>query len=374
MLRAPVFRMRNASARPATPHIVHLSTERTERGGERQLRLLHQALRQQEWRSTLLCRAQGMMARVSDDQQSIPWNGLFDLFGFLRFWGACRRHSPDILHCHDANAFTLGALIGLYTNTPVVYTRRVLFPVRSSALNHWKYGRAAYLIAISQAVEEALLQIAPYTPVQRVADGVSGQPATPEEKQAAKQRLGLKAPTLVIGSVGHFTPEKNPQLLFDLAEHLKQASRPVVVLCVGPLDEALLQRAQAIDNVIVTGLVNNALDYYPAFDFYVSTSSIEGLGSALLDAVIRDIPAFAVDSGGARDIFGTLPRLAMPGDGYDFLRMLERAIDDPEGLVSETRQLGSQTRQHFSVEKMVSGNMAVYDTILSQHVTSERKP
>jgi len=148
--------MNDTGSQHTQPHIMHLSTERTARGGERQLHFLHQGLRQAGWNSSIVCRAIGMMGSQSAEIHSVPWNGLFDLFGFLRYWGACRRERPDILHCHDANAFTLGTLLGMYTAIPVVYTRRVSFPVHPTPLNRWKYGRVAHLVAISNAVVQEM--------------------------------------------------------------------------------------------------------------------------------------------------------------------------------------------------------------------------
>jgi glycosyltransferase involved in cell wall biosynthesis len=343
--------------------LVHLSTQASHRGGERQVALLHRGLRERGWPSHLLCRAPSVFADTTDTT-AVAWHGTMDPFGFAGFGRHCRRLQPALLHCHDANAFTVGSFLGSLLRVPVVTTRRVLAPIRPHLLNRWKYQHAAALIAISSAVETALRQVAPATRIFCVPSGVSGEPATDDMRFEARRSLAIDDRTVVIGCVGYFTPEKQPALLLDLATHLAQVRRNVVVMIVGPLDPDLERSARHMSNVIATGAVANALDYYPAFDLYVSTSTSEGLGSALLDAVVRDIPAFAVDSGGARDIFGSLPRLAASGDRYDFFRMIERALDARETLIEESRNLGAQARQRFHVDAMVAGNMRVYGTLL----------
>lgn len=354
--------MSDAMAAPTRP-IVHLSTQRTRRGGERQVSLLHQGLLDRGWPSHILCRAPGVFGDMPETS-AVRWTGPGDPFGFVAFWRLCRRLDPVVLHCHDAHAFTMGSLLGALLHVPVVNTRRVLAPLRPHRLNRWKYRRAAALIAISTAVLQALRQIAPTTPTFCIPSGVSGKPASKKARTEARRRLSVDERTVVIGCVGHFTREKQPELLLDLATHLAQVRRNVLLVIVGPLDPAIERSARLMSNVIATGVVPNALDYYPAFDLYVSTSASEGLGSALLDAVVRDIPAFAVDSGGTRDIFGTLPRLAAPGDRYDFFRLVERALETRHTLLEESRVLGMQARQRYSVDAMVEGNLQVYATLL----------
>jgi glycosyltransferase involved in cell wall biosynthesis len=168
---------------------------------------------------------------------------------------------------------------------------------------------------------------------------------------------------IVIGSVGHFTEEKNAALLMDIAEHLAQTRKNVMIVCVGPLDEIAGKRARKLPNVLATGFVADPLELYACFDVYVSTSLLEGLGSALLDAVVRDIPSIAVDSGGVRDIFGKLPRLASPGDRYDFIRLLEQTLDGLDAIREESRALGVAARQRFHLQALVQGNIDVYANI-----------
>jgi glycosyltransferase involved in cell wall biosynthesis len=320
---------------------------------------LHQGLATMGWRSTILCREPSVFEKESD-VGVIEWNGLADVLGFWRFVKACRDLQPDVLHCHDSHAFTVGTCLGAVTGTPVVMTRRVLFPLRVHALNRWKYRRVARLIAISTAVEQALRAIARGKPIHVVADAVEGMPITRDERRAARTRLALDEDRIVIGCVGHFTAEKNAALLMDAAQHLSQTRQNVMIVCVGPLDEEIGQRARTLPNVLATGFVANPLDLYAAFDLYVSTSQLEGLGSALLDAVVRDIPAIAVDSGGVRDIFGERPRLASPGDRYDFIRLLEQTLDALDATRDDSRILGAEARARFNLQTMVQGNMDVY--------------
>jgi len=347
----------------ATPRrVVHLSTEQSMRGGERQLAILHQGLAERGCNSSILCREPSVF-KTESSVHPVSWSGTADVFGLLRYLKICRQLLPDVLHCHDSKAFTLGAIIGAITSTPVVVTRRVLFPIRTHMLNRWKYGRAAQLVAVSNSVEQALRRAVPGKPIQVIADGVQGAPVTAAQRQAARQQLALNEDAIVIGSVGHFTEEKNAALLMDAAQRLSQTRKNVTVVCVGPLDELQGKRARSLPNVIATGFVADPLELYAAFDLYVSTSLLEGLGSALLDAVVRDIPSIAVDSGGVRDIFGDRPRLSSSGDGYDFIRLLEQTLDALDSFREDSRDLGIETRQRFSLDAMIQGNLDIYEQL-----------
>lgn len=346
------------------PAVIHLSTGREVRGGERQLLRLHEGLIARGLESHVICRKGSELSqRLSDRVSPVTWRGLWDIGGLLAIERICGRSAPAILHCHDSHAFSAGTIAGTRAGTPVVYTRRVAFPIRNTWLNRRRYGRCRHIMAVSRAVADQCEQIAPDTPISVVHDGVSwGGPSL--DREEIKRRLGVTDETFIIGSVGFFTGEKNADLLVTLAERLLTTHPQVQILVVGPLASGHEKCFARVPNVAMIGKVPVATDYYSAFDLYVSTSTREGLGSALIDAVVRDIPVVALDSGGVRDVLPDGSCVA--ADEHEFLDAVEKAVTDYETTRREALEHGVRVRSDFTVERMVEKTLAVYEDVVCQ--------
>lgn len=346
--------------------VAHLSTEPHLRGGERQLLLLHHGLLERGWTSRIVCRDGGeLQRRIGEDAVSFAWRGLWDVGGFLRVLRLCDRVSPAILHCHDSKAFTLGSLIGRMGGVPVVITRRVMFPIRPSAFNRWKYRRASAIVAVSTAVAQTVAEVANRDRVVVVPDGVPLEGPALDRSQARRE-LGLPPEGRVVATVGYFTREKNLPLMFTLAEALSDETPPVRVACIGPMDDGAARRASSVGGLVATGPVREASRYYDALDVYVSPSTSEGLGTSLLDAVVRDIPAVAYDAGGTRDVYPSGATWLVPrGDVTAMVETVRAVVHDPATAQETARAHGRRARDLFSVQGMVDGNAAVYRKVLS---------
>ena len=81
----------------------------------------------------------------------------------------------DLVHAHDARSHTLAALLA---HPPLVVSRRVAFPVRTSLLSRWKYGRPALFLAVSKFVAAELSRAG--VRESRIAVVYDGVPVPPE--------------------------------------------------------------------------------------------------------------------------------------------------------------------------------------------------
>ncbi len=122
--------------------ILQLDSGREMRGGQWQALRLHRALVQSGHESLLLAR-EGSPLFGAAAAAELPCQPLRS----LRVAHLSRRF--DIVHAHDAHSHSLCAL---WARVPFVVSRRVAFPVRSSAVSRWKYARAQRYIAVSRFV------------------------------------------------------------------------------------------------------------------------------------------------------------------------------------------------------------------------------
>jgi glycosyltransferase involved in cell wall biosynthesis len=346
---------------PAMVSVLHLSTGKSLRGGERQVMLLHNGLLKKGIKSFLVCNAASELSKQNIARiQSVPWHGEADPFGLLRFYYHCKKAAPEKIHCHDAHALFHGSIIGALLGVPIVYTRRVLFSLHDNFISKWKYAHCEALITVSNAVAGQFDAYLPPEKIHVVHDGVDWN--TPMlSRREARNALGVPENCRIIGAVGHFTREKNLPLVLKLAQALRDKYPHVKIVCIGPAD---FQTGSLPDNIVRAGYKTDAASYYSAFDLYISSSKREGLGSALIDAVVRNIPAIALDAGGTRDIFPEAWPLVPENTPGLFIAAVIQAIDNFETAKSDALICGKRARDIFSVDSMVDGTLRVYRQIL----------
>ena len=341
--------------------IFHLSTGKSLRGGERQAMFLHNGLLKKGVQSVLLCKAGSELARQSlRGIQPVSWRGEADLFAFIRIYNLCKKMAPSIVHCHDAHALVHGSIVGALLKIPIIYSRRVIFPLHNDPLSRWKYGQCAAIIAVSNAVANQCAASMPSKKIHVVHDGVDWN--TPLlSRGEARKAMALSDNSFLIGTVGHFTGEKNLSLTLELAKALRSNYPQVKIICIGDAD---FRDMSLPDNFFAIGLKPDAVSFYNAFDLYISTSTREGLGSALIDAVVRDIPAVATDAGGTRDIFPEHWPLVPQNSSDLFIASVKHAIDDYEKAKSDALLCGKRARDIFSILSLVENTIAIYQRIV----------
>jgi L-malate glycosyltransferase len=340
--------------------VLHFSTGKSIRGGERQVMMLHRELLKRRIQSILVCKkGGGVAAHGLETSVPIAWHGEWDLRGLFTLVRVCKKYKPSLIHCHDAHALSHGSIAGKLCGIPVIATRRVVFPMGKSLFSRWKYSLCAAIIAISEAVAIQCRIAAPKNRIFVVGDGTDASEVT-LGKAEARTRLGIDENEFVIGTVAHFSAEKDFNLVLHCAQRLALEKRGVLLVCIGPYNQAERRRRVIPETLMLTGPLDNAVQYYGAFDAYISTSSREGLGSALLDAVVRDIPAVAVDAEGTRDLFPETWPLAARGDYDGFICALFRMIDNFETAKHLAAACGIRARKIYSVDTITERTLDVY--------------
>ena len=129
-----------------------------------------------------------------------------------------------------------------------------------------------------------------------------------EEKDALKDKFGIRKDHSIIGTIGRFTPDKGQDvLLHALFEILKQKPN-VQLVFVGDGKERLeiidmAQRLGLSENVIFVKSQISTINILSVMDVFMFTPKRkEGLGLALLEALAAGKPAVATNVGGVSSI------------------------------------------------------------------------
>ena len=344
--------------------ILHVNFAPGWRGGERQTVLLMQGLRDLGVQNALLARSGGALAeRARSDGFEVLQSGRLPPIGKLR--------GHDVVHAHEARAVGFAVATKPWHRAPIVATRRVDNAPGSGWLTHLKYRRVDRLVAISNAVREAILAWDPAVgPLQVIPSSVpAAYDAAPDRIAELRDRFQGR---LVIGTVGALVVRhKDPSTLIHAFAKLASRRDDLMLVLIGEgNDRALLERQVAElglqEQVIFEGFQPDPWAYYAVTDVFALTSRAEGLGTAILDAFAYSVPVVATRAGGIPELIGNDERgwLARPGDPSDVARCLREALDRPD----EARRRASLALEHLSrnhsIEAMATAYHALYSELI----------
>jgi glycosyltransferase involved in cell wall biosynthesis len=292
--------------------VLMVDSERTWRGGQAQVQLLIRGLCDLGVDVTLAAPAEGELFRRVEPLgiERVPFRPGMRGIALLR--SAMGRGHFDIVHSHAARAHGAVALarVGLRVRPWHVVSRRVDFAVGVTPVGAWKYrsGADAY-IAISEGVRRVLLQGGvPGGHITVVPSGIDlDKFSNLKSREAVRSELGLGSNNLAIGNVAALAPHKAQDDLLRAAALVCARRSDVRFYVVGegalraPL-QALARKLGIAPQVVFTGFRTDALDLLRAFDVFVLSSYLEGLGTSIMDAQALGVPVVATRTGGIPEL------------------------------------------------------------------------
>ncbi len=355
------------------PGVLHVDTGTHWRGGQRQVFLLHRGLSRRGGGSWLVCSRGGELERRARaaglDAVGLALRGEWDLLSAWRIARLAGRRGARVLHAHSSHAHTL-CLFARALGAPcrVVVTRRVDFVPRAHPVNRWKYRRADRVVAISRAVEEILRSVGvPPERLRRIPSGVEPHPVSPGAGAALRKAWGVAPDEILVGNIGHLVDHKGHRFLLDaIPRVLAEAPRTRFVLVgEGELEGPL--RAQAADlglgdRLVFAGLQTDIGAVLDAFDLFVMSSHLEGLGTSVIDAMLAEKPVVATAAGGIPDIVrdGVDGLLVPPRDPEALARGILRLVTRPDEARRLARSGKERAREEFGVDRMVERYLRLY--------------
>lgn len=288
-------------------NILHISSAKSWRGGERQVHLLISGQACTENNMYLMCPTKSPLhgkCKVNI-KEFIPYrNGAAgfpaNLMALIKI---CKAKKIDIIHGHDSHSHTLIWMAYKMTDfqIPSVVTRRLNNPIRDKSKAKYNHPGVKRIICISEAVKETMLpQIDDVNRIVKISSGIDlGKRSEPKYLDLSKD--------LVLGYVAAFTEEKDHQLFAEVALDLIQRNINCQFLLVG--EGPLLEKtkdfvAKYADKFEFTGFVNDVDAQYNRMDILLHTAKSEALGTSILDGMKFGLPIIANDVGGIKEIVG----------------------------------------------------------------------
>lgn len=286
----------------------------------------------------------------------------------LRLRRTLTRLRPDVVHTHLVHADGYGALASVRAPWALVSTKHNDDPFRAGSFRFVERAltrRAQRVIAITHSLARFV--------VERV-----GLPA----RKVEVVHYGLDDPPEPWGAGSE--PPAGGRLLVAVARLVEQKGLDVAVRALPDLPadvrlavlgegperarlEALARDLGASDRLLLPGRVGDVGAWLRQADVVVHPARWEGFGLALLEAMLAGKPVVASSVSSIPEIVadGETGLLVEPDDAPALARALESLLGDA-ALAARLGEAGrARARSEFSVERMTSATLAVYDRALT---------
>lgn len=226
---------------------------------------------------------------------------------------------------------------------------------------NWQKKRLT-LLGVSNAVRDDIRKCLPTWPQDRIEtlynhidiDRVRGKLLSRIE---ARHALHLDKHAWIIGNVGRLHPDKDQATLlraFAIAKSKLPKNSQLAIMGTGRLEDQLKDLAKELgvaEDVLFLGQVEQARNYFKAFDVFALSSDREPFGMVLLEAMAASIPMICSDCGGGREVVKDVGILFPFGDEHLLAEALVRMSQlTPEQLQSCHDAMQVKLYSHFSDE------------------------
>lgn len=353
--------------------IIHLSAEKTWRGGEQQLAYLIKELSILGFQQLVVCRENSAFEKYCIEQ-NIPHKSLkmrhqFDVASSYKLKKISKDFDASLIHLHSSHAHAL-AVWAYYVGNKVrlVLSRKVDFPISSNFLSNIKYNcsKISHIICVSNAIAE-IIKPAIKNPekIRVVYDGIDLDAFTTTSAKNLRDLVSIPSEIPIIINTSALADHKDyPTFLSFAKKLLEKMPAKFLVFGDGPLKAEIKNRSENLglaEHVHFMGFNPHVRQLLPSADYFVMTSKTEGLGSSILDAYAAKVPVIATAAGGIQEIVvNEKTGLLCPiGDANQLAEAVVK-LHNNQDLKNKIVQQASKFVASFSYQEMAKNTATVY--------------
>lgn len=308
----------------------------------------------------------------------------FDPRALRRMARFFRREEFDILHAHLPYSQTLGRVFGRLGGAEHVVSTQHSVPENyhpiTAALERATRPLDTKTVAISEGVEREFTgAVSQYEPGQSrqwctIYNGVDvagfNERVATADTTDLESRYGIEDEPVFL-SVGRYVPAKAQSDLITAMDHVTREHPDAQLFVVGwgPLEDELVAAADdrgLSANVTLTGRVPPAdiHEWYAFADVFVTSSTIEGLGIAGLEAMAAGLPVVATDVPGLRELVAdeTTGLLVPPAAPDQLASAMVRVLTSDERYGANGYERAAAV---FDIGKTVSSHVKLFQELCS---------
>lgn len=357
-------------------NVLHIDEQTGWRGGEQQASYLIRGLAERGHAITIAGRPRSPFLTEEHgagilDRIAAPFFTELDLWTAWKLAQTVRRNAIDILHAHTSHAHTAACLARrLAGRGKVVVSRRVDFVPTRHIFNRWKYAQPDHIVAVSHAIAAVMRRFGvPETKLSVVHSCLD--PARFDVPPLSRKELGVPDDAPLLGNVAALVGHKDHATLLDAMPTVLGELPDVRLIIVGegelrPHAENRIRELGLGDVVTLLGYRKDVPRILRTLDAFVLSSKMEGLGSVVLEAMICGVPVVATCAGGVPETVRheETGLLVPPQNPQALGAAIVRVLQDKVLAKSLAENGKALVLAQFTVDKMIEGNLRVYERLL----------
>lgn len=290
-----------------------------------------------------------------------------------------KKEQPDVIHLNSSKAIGIGALAGRIARVPSIvgtihgwpfYERHrgILFitiAYLGSLLSVWLLHKAIVVSRHDQ--ERSKMPFWIRTKITAIHNGLAPHQKEPRTRARAFLTPHLSPETLLIGSVGELSGNKNYMRALDACRDLKERGHNFHYVILGSGDEheslkTYIQKNDLATHVTLKGYVKDASRYLAACDIFFMPSLKEGLPYAILEAGNASLPIVASNIGGIPEIIthNETGLLIDPTNTESIADALETLLTEKETRERIGKNIKARIDSDFQLHSMIEKTKEIY--------------
>ena len=270
---------------------------------------------------------------------------------------------PDVVHAHMGGAL-YAALWTLKKRKPLVVTIHTTPQKAFSKLVErvlqfrMKFGRCR-LVAVSEENKRLTDQYFKLkVPCEFVNNGID-----------LKRFYHKEHELFTFINVARQDDNKNQKMLIEAFKKVHEifSNTKLILVGDGPNHEtlqALCGELGVQDDVLFTGNIANAEDYYAISDVYVQTSHREALPMSILEAMAAGLPIISTNVGGIKDVVQENGILVQDDDKSALYEAMKEMMIAPNDKIIRYSRESIRIVQNYSAKKMAEKYITIYERLV----------
>lgn len=289
----------------------------------------------------------------------------YSLKAIWQLYKIIKKERIDIVSTHSGKDAWLGVIAARLAGVKAIRTRHLQTPI-SSPLSYNLHDK---VVCVSDFVKEDLAKRG----VQKgrlctIHTGVDVSKYAPHREGILRRELGLREEEILVGIVAVLRGAKGHKLLLEAFAKLSSPMARLVIIGDGPQREniaLIVEQLNLQERVVMLGHREDVAKIMPDLDIFVLPSSMEALGTAILEASACGVAVLGSNVGGIPECVRENGQLFEAGDSDSLVKNLQALIND----TSKRKERGAKGRvlveEEFSVEAMVRKTEGLYREIIT---------
>ena len=318
--------------------------------------------------------ARGLQPHLIDAKGSFNWRFLRSLLRLIR------QERVDVIQSHLLGSNVYCALAGLIARKPVIATFHGMVDVgpreRFRAFKLWVLNRGvSRFVAVSKSLRDAIAHagLLDAARCEIIYNGIDLSRYGRSDERTLRTRLALPGDAILIGSLGNIRPAKGYDLLIRAARRISDRFPRVHFVIAGEPKsslqrelDALVRELQLEQRVHFVGFCADSAAYLGQLDYFLLSSTSEGLSIATVEALATGLPVVATRCGGPEEIIaddrdGVLVAI----DEAALAEGVAALLEDPT-RAERLAQTGRRTaRERFDGDAMLDAYCRLYGRAVS---------